>query len=141
MEELSRQYSMACEQLRTVGLASTAPEKLARLLLEWSETGQTTECGTRFAFLADARGDRRIYRGLARDRYAHAERLQDSPAGGVQRLDAYNSEPGGAGEFRALLRSLTACRCINYEVPQVPISGSCVKHDLREAGKVTRSET
>ncbi len=50
MEELSRQYSMACEQLRTVGLASTAPEKLARLLLEWSEHGQTTECGTRVRF-------------------------------------------------------------------------------------------
>ena len=41
---------MACEQLRTVGLASTAPEKLARLLLDWSENGQTTECGTRFRF-------------------------------------------------------------------------------------------
>jgi CRP/FNR family cyclic AMP-dependent transcriptional regulator len=50
MEELSRQYSVACEQLRTVGLTSTAPEKLARLLLEWSETGQTTECGTRIRF-------------------------------------------------------------------------------------------
>ncbi|MFZ0743043.1 MAG: Crp/Fnr family transcriptional regulator [Terracidiphilus sp.] len=50
MEELSRQYSMACVQLRTVGLASTVPEKLARLLLEWSETGQTTERGTRFRF-------------------------------------------------------------------------------------------
>ena len=50
MEELSRQYTMACEQLRTVGLASTAPEKLARLLLEWSVNGQTTECGTRVRF-------------------------------------------------------------------------------------------
>jgi len=36
MEELSRDVSSACEQLRTVGLATTAPEKLARLLLEWS---------------------------------------------------------------------------------------------------------
>jgi CRP/FNR family transcriptional regulator len=50
MEELSRQYTMACEQLRTVGLASTAPEKLARLLLDWSVNGQTTECGTRVRF-------------------------------------------------------------------------------------------
>ena len=32
-EELSREYSHACEQLRNVGLASSAPEKLARLLL------------------------------------------------------------------------------------------------------------
>ena len=50
MEELSRQYSMACVQLRTVGLASTAPEKLARLLLDWSDTGQTTERGSRLRF-------------------------------------------------------------------------------------------
>jgi len=49
-EELSRDYTMACEQLRTVGLAGSAPEKLARLLLEWSENGKTTECGVHFRF-------------------------------------------------------------------------------------------
>jgi CRP/FNR family transcriptional regulator len=49
-EELSRDYTMACEQLRTVGLSSSAPEKLARLLLDWSEKGQTTDCGIRFRF-------------------------------------------------------------------------------------------
>jgi len=48
--ELSRQYAMACEQLRTVGLSNSAPEKLARLLLDWSENGQATEAGTRFRF-------------------------------------------------------------------------------------------
>lgn len=49
-EELSRHVHMACEQLRTVGLSTSAPEKLARLLLDWSENGQTTESGTRFRF-------------------------------------------------------------------------------------------
>ena len=49
-EELSRHVAMACHQLRTVGLSTSAPEKLARLLLDWSENGQTTECGTRFRF-------------------------------------------------------------------------------------------
>ena len=49
-EELSRHVSMACAQLRTVGLSTSAPEKLARLLLDWSEGGQTTELGTRFRF-------------------------------------------------------------------------------------------
>lgn len=49
-EELSRYVTKACEQLRTVGLSATAPEKLARLLLDWSDSGQTTECGTRFRF-------------------------------------------------------------------------------------------
>ena len=50
-EEISQQYAMACEQLRTVGLSSSAPEKLARLLLDMSENGQTTENGTRFRFM------------------------------------------------------------------------------------------
>jgi CRP/FNR family transcriptional regulator len=49
-EELSRELSKACEQLRTVGLSSSAPEKLARLLLDWSQNGQSTENGTRFRF-------------------------------------------------------------------------------------------
>ena len=51
IEELSRNVSQACDQLRTVGLSATAPEKLARLLLDWSENGQVTECGgMRFRF-------------------------------------------------------------------------------------------
>ena len=50
-EEISQQYAMACEQLRTVGLSSSAPEKLARLLLDMSDNGQTTESGTRFRFM------------------------------------------------------------------------------------------
>lgn len=49
-EELSRDYTMACEQLRTVGLSNSAPEKLARLLLEWSETGKTTDGAVHFRF-------------------------------------------------------------------------------------------
>lgn len=50
-EELSRDVAMACEQLRTVALSSSAPEKLARLLLEWSDPGHTaTETGSRVRF-------------------------------------------------------------------------------------------
>lgn len=45
-EELSRQMSMACDQLRNVGLGSSAPEKLARLLLEWSENDAPNEIGS-----------------------------------------------------------------------------------------------
>ena len=47
IEELSRSVTKACDQLRTVGLSATAPEKLARLLLDWSVNGQATECGGR----------------------------------------------------------------------------------------------
>jgi CRP/FNR family cyclic AMP-dependent transcriptional regulator len=49
-EELSLQYKTACEQLRTVGLSASAPEKLARLLLEWSDDGQKSDSGTRCRF-------------------------------------------------------------------------------------------
>jgi CRP/FNR family cyclic AMP-dependent transcriptional regulator len=49
-QELSMQYKIACEQLRTVALSASAPEKLARLLLDWSENGQKTESGMRFRF-------------------------------------------------------------------------------------------
>jgi CRP/FNR family transcriptional regulator len=49
-EELTREYMIACEQLRTVGLSSSAPEKLARLLLDWSEDGQAVDVGTKLRF-------------------------------------------------------------------------------------------
>jgi len=44
---LSRTYHTACEQIRTLGLSSSALEKLARLLLELSASGEETEQGTR----------------------------------------------------------------------------------------------
>ncbi len=36
-EELSHHVTMACNQLRSLALSSSAPEKLARLLLDWSD--------------------------------------------------------------------------------------------------------
>ena len=49
-EELSRHVGMVCHQLRNVGLSSSAPEKLARLLLEWSSNGQPNGTCTRMRF-------------------------------------------------------------------------------------------
>ena len=46
VKQLSTLYSGACEQLRTVGLSASAPEKLARLLLDWSADGRDTKPGT-----------------------------------------------------------------------------------------------
>jgi len=44
IHQMSGQYTLACEQLRTVGLSTSAHEKVARLLLHWSYEGkQTTE--------------------------------------------------------------------------------------------------
>jgi CRP/FNR family transcriptional regulator len=48
VSELNVDYNRACERLRTIGLASSARAKLARLLLEWCTCGRQTECGTRF---------------------------------------------------------------------------------------------
>lgn len=45
--EISRSYNQACEQLRMVGLSSSVPERLARLLLCWSDKGQQPESGSR----------------------------------------------------------------------------------------------
>lgn len=39
-------YSGACEQLRTLGLSASAPEKLARLILDWSADGKQSKAGT-----------------------------------------------------------------------------------------------
>ena len=44
---LTAHYHAACEQLKTVGLSASAPEKLARLLLGWSVGGEETKLGTR----------------------------------------------------------------------------------------------
>jgi len=48
VKQLSSNYHGACEQLRTVGLSLSAPEKLARLLLELSEGAEETKSGIRF---------------------------------------------------------------------------------------------
>ena len=47
VRQLNLQYRRACEQLRTIGLSTTAHEKLARLFLHWSwdekQTGETNQ--------------------------------------------------------------------------------------------------
>ena len=45
IRQLSSAYQGACEQLRTVGLSASAPEKLARVLLDWSAEGKATKQG------------------------------------------------------------------------------------------------
>lgn len=47
VKQLSLNYNFACEQLRTVGLSASAPEKLAKLLLEWSAGAEQTKTGVR----------------------------------------------------------------------------------------------
>jgi CRP/FNR family transcriptional regulator, cyclic AMP receptor protein len=47
VKQLSSNYHGACEQLRTVGLSASAPEKLAKLLLDWSAGAEETSLGTR----------------------------------------------------------------------------------------------
>jgi len=45
VRQLSTLYAGACQQLRTVGLSASAPEKLARLLLEWSGEAKDSKLG------------------------------------------------------------------------------------------------
>jgi CRP/FNR family transcriptional regulator len=46
LRQMTSLYQGACNQLRTVGLSASAPEKLARLLLDWSAGGKETDHGT-----------------------------------------------------------------------------------------------
>jgi len=46
VKQLTTLYSGACGQLRTVGLSASAPEKVARLLLDWASEGKPTKSGT-----------------------------------------------------------------------------------------------
>ena len=59
IDELSCQMTMACDQLRTVALSASAPEKLARLLLEWGENDQSSEvsCRVRFSLTHEEIGE------------------------------------------------------------------------------------
>jgi CRP/FNR family transcriptional regulator len=45
--QLTAECHSTHEQLRTVGLSASAPERLAKLLLDWSADGQQTNSGTR----------------------------------------------------------------------------------------------
>jgi CRP/FNR family cyclic AMP-dependent transcriptional regulator len=45
--QLSLEYKKACEQMRTLGITSSAPAKLARLLVNWCAGGLHTEHGIR----------------------------------------------------------------------------------------------
>jgi CRP/FNR family transcriptional regulator, cyclic AMP receptor protein len=42
VRQVTSQYAAACQQLRTVGLSTTAPEKLARWFLHWSSDEKQT---------------------------------------------------------------------------------------------------
>lgn len=45
VRQLSSHYQAACDQIRTLGLSTSAPEKLGRLLLDWSAGARETRQG------------------------------------------------------------------------------------------------
>ncbi|MEO8379483.1 MAG: Crp/Fnr family transcriptional regulator [Acidobacteriota bacterium] len=50
-QQLSEKYEAAQRDIRTLGLAQTTSEKLAKLLLDWSLSGEETAQGTRLQVL------------------------------------------------------------------------------------------
>jgi CRP/FNR family transcriptional regulator len=64
--ELCMDCARACEQVRALGLAASAPAKLARLLLEWCADGQKTADGTRL-FCSLTHGEIGEYIGASRE--------------------------------------------------------------------------
>lgn len=69
-KNVTRELCLDCvrarERLRTVGLAATAPARLARLLLEWCADGRKTVDGTRL-FCALTHGEIGEYIGTSRE--------------------------------------------------------------------------
>ncbi len=66
VRELSTDCARAYEQVRTLGLAVSAPARLARLLLEWCANGQKTKDGTRL-FCPLTHGEIGEYIGASRE--------------------------------------------------------------------------
>jgi len=50
-EQLSEKYASAQREIRTLGLSQTTSEKLAKLILDWCDGGETTAIGTRLQVL------------------------------------------------------------------------------------------
>jgi cAMP-binding proteins - catabolite gene activator and regulatory subunit of cAMP-dependent protein kinases len=50
-QQLSEKYEAAQREIRSLGLSQTTGEKLARLILSWSEKGEVTAQGTRLQVL------------------------------------------------------------------------------------------
>jgi CRP/FNR family transcriptional regulator len=50
-QQLSEKYNAAQREIRSLGLAHTTSEKLAKLILDWSDHGETTPQGTRMQVL------------------------------------------------------------------------------------------
>ena len=49
--ELSLLYRQSCDRLRIIGLTTSVPAKIARLVLDWSREGQMTRSGTEIRFI------------------------------------------------------------------------------------------
>ena len=121
------------------GLSTSVPERLARLLLVWSdEPGQTTGARRALPPVDDARRDRRIHRRLARDRHAHAEHLQEPSSGGAARMHPHHSQPHGPGKLRARIR-LTDFSCFaNFHTGKSQtFIGNALKFSFGEAFKIS----
>jgi CRP/FNR family transcriptional regulator, cyclic AMP receptor protein len=50
-QQLSEKYQSAQQEIRSLGLAQTTSEKLAKLILDWAKVGETTAQGTRLQVL------------------------------------------------------------------------------------------
>ena len=50
-QQLSEKYQSAQREIRSLGLAQTTSEKLARLFLDWAARGEETPKGTRLTVL------------------------------------------------------------------------------------------
>ena len=110
---IARQLIEECEsdanQIRALGLANSAAERLAQLLLQWCEdSGQPFRERHAFPGGDDARGDLPAHRHVARDGHAPAEELprEEDPDGAAVVDDAAQEvgsrRPAGSVGVRAV---------------------------------------
>ena len=96
-QHLSKDCQSAYQQIRSLGLSHSAPERLARLLLEWTSTsaGASRAQGETGAH---SRRDCADHRHLARDRHSRAGGLPQAADRGAEGIDADRSQQSRAGK-------------------------------------------
>ena len=113
-QHLSKDCQSAYQQIRSLGLSHSAPERLARLLLEWTATSPDKTRAQGEAG-ADPRRDRPDHRHIAGDRHPRTCRFPQATDCRPQRFYSHHSQQGRSGKTRRRLEPPAAH-------PNLPVS-------------------
>src|SRR5215813_10404547 len=132
--QLTHNCRCAYEEVRSLGLSKSVPEKIARLLLQWSApvSGREKEAGrNRVARNSHPGRDSAICRQFARDRLPRTERLQKKRLAADQRRHLVHRQQARPGKAKQRLAShAVTCRRDRNHIAFTPLSLS----SLNECG-------